>query len=127
MGLPARNDLSETVHDPQITPIPHPTEASAAPVALLPPATPVVAEYGRRAGEMLGAASRGISQTYARAWVRASDAGAEFAFRMRQFALRARLRAERVKEDRPLPVLGIIAGIAFTAGVAIRVWRSRER
>ena len=42
----------------------------------------------------------------------------------REFAELVRERAERVKEEKPLRLLAVLAGVAAVAGFATRVWRS---
>lgn len=42
----------------------------------------------------------------------------------REFGQNLRDRAEFVKQEKPLQLLGIFAGIAMAAGFATRVWRS---
>ena len=121
MGSPARSDYSST-HDPKVVPI-HPPEPST--IAMLPVEKSEL-EDRHRAGELVGEATERISRAYSRAWLRLSDTYAEIAFRAREIASSSRLRVERFKEDRPLQLLGIIAGMAFAAGVAVRVWRSRR-
>jgi hypothetical protein len=32
----------------------------------------------------------------------------------------------RIKEEQPLQLLGVIAGVAFAAGMAVRIWRSNH-
>jgi hypothetical protein len=44
----------------------------------------------------------------------------------RDLATRMRDRAEKVKNEQPLQVLAVAAGIAVAAGVVSRVWRSRR-
>jgi hypothetical protein len=44
----------------------------------------------------------------------------------RDLATRVRDRAEKVKNEQPLQVLAVVAGIAVAAGVVSRVWRSRR-
>jgi hypothetical protein len=125
MGLPASGDSSDA-NRPQVVPIRAP-EPSTITVTALHPAQPELEEYGRRVGELLGRASKTINRVYARARVRVSDTRSGAASRTGEIGSPARFRAERLKEDRPLQLLGIIAGIAFAAGVATRVLRSRYR
>ena len=42
----------------------------------------------------------------------------------RELGQQLRHRAEFVKQEKPLQLLGILAGIAMAAGFATRVWRS---
>jgi ElaB/YqjD/DUF883 family membrane-anchored ribosome-binding protein len=123
MGLPSRSDYSNATHDPKVVPI-HPPEPSA--IAMLPVEKSELEEYGHRAGELLGEATERISRAYSHTWLRLSDTYAEIAFRAREIASSSRIRVEQFKEERPLQLLGIIAGMAFAAGVAVRVWRSRR-
>lgn len=125
MGLPASGDSSDA-NRPQVVPI-RPPEPSTITVTAVNPTQPELEEYGRRIGELLGRVSKTISRVYAGARVRVSDARSGAGSRTEEFGSDTRLRAERLKEDRPLELLGIIAGIAFAAGVAARVWRSRHR
>lgn len=125
MGLPASGDSSDA-NRPQVVPI-RPPEPSTITVTPLHSAQPELEGYGRRIGELLGRASKTISGVYARARVRVSDTRRGAASRTGEIGSPARFRVEKLKEDRPLELLGVIAGIAFAAGVAARVWRSRHR
>ena len=60
----------------------------------------------QRAGESLGIA---VGNTVAKS---------------REFAARVRERAEQVKEEKPLQILAVLAGVAVVAGFATRIWRS---
>ena len=42
----------------------------------------------------------------------------------RQLGQQMRDRAEYVRQEKPLQLLGVLAGFAMAAGVATRVWRS---
>jgi hypothetical protein len=44
----------------------------------------------------------------------------------KDLASRTRYSVRRAKEERPLQLLAVIAGAAFAAGAAIRIWRSRH-
>ena len=46
--------------------------------------------------------------------------------RIHGFGQHLRVRAETVKQQRPLQVLAAFAGVAVVAGFAARVWRSRN-
>lgn len=124
MGSPASSDLSDDSR-PRVVPI-RPPEPSTITVTPLGPPKPRLEEYGRRAGELLGRASKRIRRDYGSEWEYVSDACHRVASRAREFSSPARVRVEKLKEDRPLQLLGIIAGIAFAAGVAARVWRTRH-
>ena len=123
MSSPARIDSSDVMHPGEVVPI-HPTKPSQVPVALLPPTQPEL--VGRRAGELLGSASRTITRACARTMVSVSDTCAGFASRAGELARRVRVQGENLKNDRPVTTLGIIAGLAFAVGVAARAWRSRD-
>lgn len=43
----------------------------------------------------------------------------------REFTARVREGAEQVKEEKPLQLLAVLAGVAAVAGFATRIWRSR--
>ena len=44
----------------------------------------------------------------------------------RQLGQQMRDRAEYVRQEKPLQLLGVLAGFAMAAGVATRVWRSNR-
>ena len=44
----------------------------------------------------------------------------------RRLATRINCRAHQIKEQQPLQFLAVLAGAAFAAGVATRVWRARR-
>ena len=60
----------------------------------------------QRAGESLGIA---VGNTVAKS---------------REFAARVRERAAQVKEEKPIQLLAVLAGVAAVAGFATRIWRS---
>jgi hypothetical protein len=58
--------------------------------------------------------------------VRARIFYAEAVATAQRLATRARERARRFKQERPLQALGMIAAGAFVCGIALRIWRSRN-
>ncbi|HET7893077.1 MAG TPA: hypothetical protein VFL34_16235 [Candidatus Sulfotelmatobacter sp.] len=62
----------------------------------------------RRAGEAVGLAiGKSVAKT-------------------RQLGRQLRDRAEFVKQEKPLQLLGVVTGLAMAAGIATRVWRSNR-
>jgi hypothetical protein len=69
----------------------------------------------QRAGESLGiAAGRAVSKSR------------EFVTLMRDRAYRVRQRAEQVKDEKPLQILAVFAGLSVVAGFATRMWRASK-
>ena len=50
----------------------------------------------------------------------------EIVQRSRELGANIRRRWERTREDRPLLIVGVAAGIAFALGIMLRIWRSRN-
>ena len=69
----------------------------------------------QRAGESLGiAAARAVSKSR------------EFVTLVRNRAYGIRQRALRVKNEKPLQILAVFAGLSFVAGFATRMWRASK-
>lgn len=64
-------------------------------------------------------------QTYYRTRRATADNACRAAFRTQHVITRTRDQARDFQRQYPMRVLGILAGIAFLAGIAARVWRSR--
>jgi hypothetical protein len=52
------------------------------------------------------------------------DSCDQLARRCQSVASRTAYRVRRTKEEQPLRLLGMMAGVAFAAGIAVRIWRS---
>lgn len=77
-----------------------------------------------RSAQALGEARESASEAYEDAKEQASDALGQARVRSAEVAQRARVRARGIVENYPLHVLAGVAGLAFIAGVLLRVWRS---
>jgi len=71
------------------------------------------------AGKWLGQTQSEITQLFTSAY-RSSRASAD------RLARTIRNRAQYLRDERPLPLLGTIAACAFALGVGVAIWRSRR-
>jgi hypothetical protein len=67
----------------------------------------------------LGRRQTEIQQLFVVAYERTRDASESLVANVRE-------RTRRLKEERPMVLLGIIAGVAFAAGIGGAVWRARR-
>jgi hypothetical protein len=95
------------------------TEATMSPDRLLPEETtshlPEMGQWGASLGKMQSELRRKFWSAYERTM----DASESFIDGVQE-------RGRTLKEKRPMMLLGIIAGMAFAAGVGIAAWRARE-
>ena len=112
-----------------------PTKASSAPTEVARRAGEKVSEWKQAVGEKLDDLSeRGAhrlsevreaaSETYEQAKAKASDTLQQARTASAELAQQARVRARGVVEEYPLHLLAAVAGLAFIAGVLLRVWRT---
>lgn len=73
----------------------------------------------RRANDALISTQQSVSMAYRTAHERVACAS-------RNLTEGARSRADRMKREHPLQLLGIVAGAAFALGIAARIWRARH-
>jgi hypothetical protein len=83
-------------------------------------------EYGERTGRTVSATRQLVTKIYDETRTRALEGYGRVSYRGRVFASRVGERAQRIKQQRPLQVLGVIAATAFAAGFVVRIWRSRN-
>ena len=75
--------------------------------------------------ESLAFARLAAIRTYKQSGPRAARTYNRAARGTRSMATRTSQRAQEFQRDYPIQSLGVVAGIAFLAGVAGRIWRSR--
>ena len=96
------------------------TEVTMDPNHLLPEETASpLPEIMRNWGGGLGKMQSELRRRFWSAYKRTVDASESFIDGVQE-------RGRALKQERPMMLLGIIAGMAFAAGVGIAVWRARE-
>ena len=83
-----------------------------------------VEEVQRRIGAAACEVTSRLSELYSAARRQTANSCDRLARRCHRVASRTVHHVRRTKEEQPLRLLGIIAGVAFAAGVAVRIWRS---
>ena len=83
-------------------------------------------ELKERGARAMSEAQESVSEAYEQVKAAASDRLAEVRDTSAELAHRARIRTRNVIENYPLHVLAGIAGVAFLAGVLLRIWRSNN-
>ena len=87
-------------------------------------ASTAAVEVQRRIGAAACEVTSRLSDLYSAARRQTANSCERLARRCHSVALRTVHHVRRTKEEQPLRLLGIIAGVAFAAGVAVRIWRS---
>ena len=104
----------------------HQIPAVTSPAHYRPPAMEsALQSYADAVGRALGTASRMYSQWFDRARGYTQEKYSDVERETKNLSRRAQQNASYVRERYPLEALGAIAGTAFVAGIALRVWRSR--
>ena len=104
----------------------HQIPAVTSPAHYRPPAMETALQsYADVVGRALGTASRVYSQWFHRARGYTQEKYSDVERETKNLSRRAQENASYVRERYPLEALGAIAGTAFLAGIALRVWRSR--
>ncbi len=80
---------------------------------------------GERFGRSLGEAAYVVGCAYAEVQARISGTIAGAASKTRSLVRRMQDGLEQTKRERPFQLLGIVAAMAFLAGIAVRIWRRR--
>ncbi len=84
-----------------------------------------VQDYAGRATDILETAKESARKAYDQVRTQASQGYSRVVAKGKEVGRRTQNRARLVKEKHPLQLIAIIAGAAFVAGIAIRIWRSR--
>lgn len=84
-----------------------------------------VEEYAMRAIRILQRTKQPAHEVYERARMGAAEGYTRAVHRVQDLAAFTRTRAQRAKQEHPVQLLAFVAGAAFVAGIAIRIWRSR--
>ena len=104
----------------------HQIPAVTSPAHYRPPAMEsALQSYADAVGRTLGMASRMYSRLFDRAGDYTQEKYSDVERETKNLSRRAQENASYVRERYPLEALGAIAGTAFLAGIALRVWRSR--
>ena len=82
-------------------------------------------QYTERATRILMTSKESASKAYGQARRQAVQGYSRLARKTQDLGRRTQDGARRVRREHPVQLLAIIAGAAFVAGFAIRMWRSR--
>ena len=85
----------------------------------------VIRSYITLAGQAVDVARHSMIRTYYRARIGAVENYSRTTSKAQDTAARTLTRANDLKRQHPLGALAVIAGAAFVAGAATRIWRSR--
>ncbi len=85
----------------------------------------VLRSYAALAGQAVDVARHSMIRTYHRARIGTVENYSRATSKAQDAAARTWTRANDLKRQHPLGVLAAIAGAAFVAGAATRIWRSR--
>ena len=77
-----------------------------------------------RSAQTLNEVRQSASEAYDQAKMKASDALQQARAKSAEAARRARVQTRNVMDNYPLHFLAGVAGVAFIAGVLLRIWRS---
>jgi hypothetical protein len=80
----------------------------------------------RRIGAATRVATSRLSDLYRSGSVHTANSFEQLATTCHSVALRTVRHVRSTKEEHPLRLLGVIAGVAFAAGIAVRIWRSSD-
>ena len=85
-----------------------------------------VEDVTARASQALDEVGQRVSAAYERVQSGLTDAYERTKWKSEELARRARSRARYVLDNYPLHIIAGIAGMAFVAGILVRVWRSNR-
>jgi hypothetical protein len=127
MALPAKQDTQfETLTGSSVpAPAPPPTQMPINPTEREWRKRRGLRSYANRAADLLHTTKQSAGRMYHRARTRAADGYSRLSQRTGELTRQTRSAARYAQHEYPVRVLGVIAGTAFVAGVAIRIWRSR--
>lgn len=86
-------------------------------------ASAAAVEAQRRIGAAACEVTSRLSDLYSAARRQTANSCERLARRCHSVASRTVHHVRRTKEEQPLRLLGMIAGVAFAAGIAVRIWR----
>lgn len=81
---------------------------------------------GSRAEDVIGSTRREALKIRERAQRRTGAVYAQVNQKARDLGQQARFATRYLRHEYPVELLGVLAGAAFLAGVALRIWRSRS-
>lgn len=85
-----------------------------------------IRETKQRMADTLNAAAPRVRYAYITVSERAVSTVEYLANNGRKWAARTGGQFQRVKQERPLQLLAVVASVAFAAGLALRIWRSKN-
>jgi hypothetical protein len=81
-------------------------------------------EVQRTIGAATRIATSRLSDLYRSARAHTANSCEQLATTCQSVASRTLRQVSRTKQEQPLRLFGIMAGVAFAAGIAVRIWRS---
>jgi ElaB/YqjD/DUF883 family membrane-anchored ribosome-binding protein len=99
-----------------------PAKNTYCPENITPPATRAVKEQAAR---ILDTTQRYAQDAYERAKRQAERSYSRVRANAQYLGRRTQEKIRTARQERPLQALAVLAGTAFVAGIAIRIWRSR--
>jgi len=81
-----------------------------------------VQEYGKRATTLT---KQSAQRLYKGMRTQVAQSYERMATKTKDLARRTQHVARQAKKEHPVQLLGIVAGVAFVAGIAMRIWKSR--
>ena len=85
-----------------------------------------VDDVTERASQALDEVGQRVSAAYERVQSGVAEAFERTKWKSEELARRARSRARYVLHNYPLHLIAVVAGVAFVAGIFLRVWRSNR-
>ena len=82
-------------------------------------------EYGKRGTQMITATKQSAQEIYKGTRTHVAQGYSRLATKTKDLARRTQHVARQAKQEHPVQLLAVVAGVAFVAGVALRIWRSR--
>ena len=82
-------------------------------------------EYGKRPTKRMTATKQSAQRLYKGMRTQVAQGYERMATKTKDLARRTQHIARQAKKEHPVQLLAIVAGVAFVAGIAMRIWRSR--
>ena len=82
-------------------------------------------EYGKRPTKRMTATRQSAQRLYKGMRTQVAQGYERMATKTKDLARRTQHIARQAKKEHPVQLLAIVAGVAFVAGIAMRIWRSR--
>jgi ElaB/YqjD/DUF883 family membrane-anchored ribosome-binding protein len=86
----------------------------------------VASEIGGTAGKVVSTVKDSASELYGAAREGARAGYSQLAQKTQEVLMTTKAGARRARREYPLETLGVLAGIGFLVGIALRIWRAHE-